>query len=257
VTALAYVWSPKEVSRVKHILRKAWHLTGTARDLDVLRESWTRYRNMIAPRLQDGLSPLIRATESRRAKTYAGLCEDFCSKEHQDDLSELREHFTAIPSHPGPRGNVPIHAEAAAALAKRVKRIRKQIHGLDESSEHSLHTLGVQCKKLRYLLEVFGTLYPDKRLIRFTKELKAVQTILGDLNDYSVQEETLTAFLRDMPETEPQSAASVGAVITKLEEQKSKQRNVVRRSLLKHLRHLDDPTWFAMFRDAAGKGGAI
>jgi CHAD domain-containing protein len=165
-------------------------------------------------------------------------------------VRDLRSRFQSLED--GAVASKAIRLEAGKALAKHVNRIRAEIGRLDESDEKTLHQLRVQCKKLRYLIEVFGELFAGKQLRRFTKDLKGVQSILGDLNDLTVQQEALNAFLREMPNTSSRSAAAVGAVITKLEEEKNVQRRVVRTKLGKHVRHLDNSAWLALFRSAAG-----
>jgi CHAD domain-containing protein len=55
----------------------------------------------------------------------------------------------------------------------------------------ALHRLRIDAKKLRYLLEFFASLYPEKTIGRLVKELKQLQDILGGFNDTEVQQSWL------------------------------------------------------------------
>ena len=65
------------------------------------------------------------------------------------------------------------------------------------SPAEDLHDLRIRAKKLRYLLEFFGGLAPQ-RTAPFVAELKRVQDNLGDFNDYEVQQDKLTDFAQEM-----------------------------------------------------------
>lgn len=61
-----------------------------------------------------------------------------------------------------------------------------------------LHDLRKQGKDLRSLLELFAAAYPPERVRDMVKELKAMQDVLGALNDADVQERALLALLGDV-----------------------------------------------------------
>jgi CHAD domain-containing protein len=61
----------------------------------------------------------------------------------------------------------------------------------DDSPAESLHELRKRGKELRYLLEIFGGLYPRKVVKPMIAALKDLQDVLGRYQDRSVQAEAL------------------------------------------------------------------
>jgi CHAD domain-containing protein len=78
---------------------------------------------------------------------------------------------------------VPIGQFAEEALQKRWKKTRKRARELETLDAEQRHELRKELKKLRYAVEFFGPLYPEKRLKPFLKRLKKLQTMFGELND--------------------------------------------------------------------------
>jgi CHAD domain-containing protein len=85
--------------------------------------------------------------------------------------------------------------------------------------DEKLHRLRIQCKKLRYLLEFFASLFPSDEITLLTKQLKQFQDNLGEFNDLSVQRNTLKEYLDTIvPESDRAIlvAAAIGGLITNL-----------------------------------------
>ena len=82
------------------------------------------------------------------------------------------------------------------------KNFKRVIQEGDVITEHSpaetLHDLRKSCKKLRYLMEFFQNLYPEQQIKVFIKNLKGLQEVLGDFQDYAIQESTLKQFSEEM-----------------------------------------------------------
>jgi CHAD domain-containing protein len=72
--------------------------------------------------------------------------------------------------------------------------VKRGAHLSDPPPAEDLHRLRIDAKKLRYLLEFFGGLYPGKTIARLVKELKLFQDILGGSNDMAVQQRHLAVF---------------------------------------------------------------
>jgi len=68
----------------------------------------------------------------------------------------------------------------------------------DLSPAEALHDLRKSCKKLRYLMEFFQSLYPESQIKCLIKNLKGLQEVLGDFQDYAVQEHNLKLFSEEM-----------------------------------------------------------
>ena len=79
------------------------------------------------------------------------------------------------------------------------KRIVKDGSAIDEASPpEMLHTLRIDCKKLRYLLEFFAAFYPSHQVKPLIKNLKNLQDLLGEHQDMHVQSEAIEAFAQSM-----------------------------------------------------------
>jgi len=69
-----------------------------------------------------------------------------------------------------------------------------------DSPAEALHELRKSCKKLRYLMEFFQSLYPGRGFRRLLKSVKVLLDNLGDFQDFEVQAHTLRGFAEQMSE---------------------------------------------------------
>jgi triphosphatase len=95
------------------------------------------------------------------------------------------------------RGDLPIEVSAAEQLTRRWRKVRKKGKALAQLDAKSHHKLRIQAKKLRYAVEFFASLFPDKRSSKrrnkFAPALERLQDGLGDLNDIAVHEDLIAA----------------------------------------------------------------
>ena len=85
-----------------------------------------------------------------------------------------------------------------------------------------LHKLRIECKKLRYLLEFFSSLFAQKEINYLIKQLKILQDNLGDLNDLSVQQDTLRKYVET--DSNKRTLLALGILIGKLNARQVKVR---------------------------------
>jgi CHAD domain-containing protein len=108
---------------------------------------------------------------------------------------------------------VPVINLARQRIYKRYRRIVKAGQRILKNTEdEQLHALRIECKKLRYLMEFFASLFPPKKISRLIKQLKKLQNNLGDFNDLCVQEEYLLNIASEMPVTDDQSRKTLLAI---------------------------------------------
>lgn len=89
----------------------------------------------------------------------------------------------------------PIESLAASLLERRDKKLRKAARKFAKLSAEERHAVRILGKKLRYALEFFAPLYPDKRCRKAQAALAELQERLGVLNDIAVAERRLNARL--------------------------------------------------------------
>jgi CHAD domain-containing protein len=90
------------------------------------------------------------------------------------------------------RGGQNVLAHASDELARRRRKLRRRGKTLQELSPLERHALRIAAKNLRYAVEFFAKLFPEKtrakRCERMLSALKDMQDALGGLNDITVRE---------------------------------------------------------------------
>src|SRR5690606_30816838 len=106
------------------------------------------------------------------------------------------------------------------------KKICRYGAEIDEHTpDEQIHELRIEGKKLRYLLDFFSELFAAEQVKPQLKALKRLQTILGDFNDYGVQQEFLLQQLK--ANTPPEQVAAVNGLVALLYNQQLAARNKV------------------------------
>jgi CHAD domain-containing protein len=90
------------------------------------------------------------------------------------------------------RAALPIERVADQRIRTMLKRVRAEGRAITEASPpEDLHELRKSCKKLRYLMEFFQSLYPKDRIREQIKQTKLLLDNLGRFQDAAVQAEHL------------------------------------------------------------------
>jgi CHAD domain-containing protein len=129
-------------------------------------------------------------------------------------LNEWAEFLNEpVPKKPdAANATMPIVELARKRIYKRYGRVIKDgDYILTHTQDEYLHALRIECKKLRYLMEFFASLFPRKKLARLIKQLKKLQDNLGDFNDLSVQQEYLMHMAEELPIDDPRSRKALVA----------------------------------------------
>jgi CHAD domain-containing protein len=176
-------------------LRWLGEVTNPCRDLDVHLLDMTGYRRQLgaAAGAIDDLEKLLRRERSKAFRRVRGALRSQRFAGMMDAWAALAEgQATGSDS---PNSDRPISEVAGKKILKAYRRMVK--HGMrlaNPPPAEDLHRLRIDAKKLRYLLEFFGGLYPAKTTSRLVKELKQFQDILGETHDMAVQQEHLAGF---------------------------------------------------------------
>jgi len=89
--------------------------------------------------------------------------------------------------------------------SRRVWRVYRKIIRVGEKIDNQtpaaqLHRVRIDCKKLRYMMEFFRSIYPPKEIKSLIGALRRLQDNLGDFNDYEVQQDHLKLYGHQMHE---------------------------------------------------------
>ena len=192
-------------------------ITGPTRDLDVYLLKFDAYRRRLPPHLHKDLDPFhhfLLERQKREQQTLAaelngprftGLLDSW-----QLLLERQRRADTALPA-----AQLPAKEVAGQRIWKLYKRILKEGKAIQaDSPPEDLHELRKTCKKLRYLLEFFQSLYPKSAIKSLVKALKMLQDNLGDFQDYQVQGEAVLSFGLEMAENNRATPATLLAMGT-------------------------------------------
>jgi len=209
--------------------------TNNLRDTDVYLLNESVYRKMLPVHLQKNLDAFFLALKDGRAKEHRVLVNLIRSKKYRLIINNWERFLkNETSSEIKPRiSHTPIIEIAREAIWKRNQRIVKFGREIvTNSSDELLHKLRIEAKKLRYLLEFFNSLFPQKRIQTLIQNLKQLQDNLGEFNDLVIQQSSLKNFSESLPvETEPgrDTILTLGILIGKLHEKEK----IVKKAFIK------------------------
>jgi CHAD domain-containing protein len=184
------VFPKRYLARFKSTLAWLARATGPQRDLDVFLLRFEDYRAKLPHSVQDHLFPLrdfllkCQWTEHRR------LVRTLVSKRYLDFKRIYTEFLAGMATRRSrtAEGKRPALQAASQAIWRAYCKTTQEGQAITSDSPiEQLHKLRKTCKKLRYLLEAFQTLYPCQKIRNVIKELKRLQDGLGALVDLDVQ----------------------------------------------------------------------
>lgn len=210
--------------------------TGRMRDLDVYLLEKQRYYDLLPESLHGGLDMLFSMFEEQREAERATLARHLRSKAYKQEMANLAKLFVKPDNlKRGPNADLLAQEYACDLIWKRYRKVCKIAVAIGpDTDDVEIHELRIHCKKLRYLMEFFNPVFPKAAFKSLLKPLKGLQDNLGLFNDYSVQQESLHAFLLELPGNQKsadlQIAQSVGALIAVLNGRQLEERATVMKS---------------------------
>jgi CHAD domain-containing protein len=190
-------------------------ITNSLRDLDVYLLQQDRYQARLPEHLRADIEPFFASLQRQRAEALAVLVRHLRSKKYATIMTDW-EAFLAVS--PEPAASATQAARPIFNVAR--KRIRKKCRAvvksgaqlLDDSDDQRLHQLRIECKKLRYLLEFFSSLFAVDEIAPLIKCLRRLQDNLGDFHDACVQQAVLHTFANDWRCATPESRCTLRAI---------------------------------------------
>ncbi len=211
--------------------------TNSSRDRDVLLKQLPFYRSLLPDDMQKGLIPLQELLLKKKEVSDNNLLvlaeNELLKYEITSLLRPGIKHYSS-----GEAVNQPIVITAMQIVENRVNNIIKKGKILDlNSTDEEYHKLRIKYKKLRYFTETMQSLANPKKYKESVRSMKKIQTILGDLNDYQVQQSLLLS-LSDEPELQgDKSKNAMDLLDTKLEEFKKKKEELFKKKFIEMLEY--------------------
>lgn len=201
LTRIRRIFPQQRVERFKREFRWLGQLTGPARDMDVYLLEFESMKQRLPVQLRAGLEPLRALLCSRKQEEYRRLVEAVTSRRATRLLSDWRSFVEAdvprrssLPNAGRPVGE--IAREEIWRSHRKVLRLGRAID--DEAPAAQLHELRKACKALRYLMEFFRSLFASEEIASQIAELKALQKILGSVQDLEVQSAAIVPWGREL-----------------------------------------------------------
>ena len=199
-------------------------VSGDARDLDVLAED-LRHALRQECGQYGAVHPQIEAlVECRRLEAHRRLGDALASKRYARLLRSARRALRSDALTRKEPGGAGASARPRLCATTLYRKALRQGHGLGPSvSDERFHRLRKTVKKLRYLLEARPARRDGSRADNGLKSLKDMQTVLGKLNDVSVQGELLQGLMNGLDaegEARRDAQRCIGALLALAEERR-------------------------------------
>lgn len=217
-SALTQVKGVLPQRQVEHFRQEfAWlgGVTGPTRDLDVYLLKFPVYQSRLPREIRPDLQPLHAFLLRHQGQEHRRLCAQLAGGRYARLMDEWQRFLDTAPT----AQEAPVHAArpirdvAAHRIWKNYRRVLREGLAIDRHSPaKALHELRKSCKKLRYLMEFFQSLFPRDQVRILIKALKRLQENLGDFQDLEVQVDHLRAFGLQMQKEQNVSAATLMAM---------------------------------------------
>jgi CHAD domain-containing protein len=180
-------------------------LTTPVRDLDVFQLKLESYHRDLKQAAHNQLQPLREYLAQSRAVAQKEFVYTLKSPEYRQNIKQWREYLE------NPDPTTPPLENTSKQICKLADELIWNMYQLaieegnaitDDTEAEALHELRKTCKKLRYLIEFFQSLYPAKRIRGLLQALKGLQDNLGVFNDLHVHRSILKKFIKQSSDTD-------------------------------------------------------
>ena len=226
-------------------------LSNQLRDLDVYLLKEDTYKTMLPPVLRNDIDPLFEYLRQKRSKALQNVLNGLRSKKYV----KFFHHWETFLNEPtedsatAANAKLPVIYLARERIYMKYRSVVKAGNLILENTEDEmLHVLRIQCKKLRYLMEFFSSLFPRKKINVLIEQLKKLQDNLGNFNDLWVQEEYLFNITKKLPATHHQlkkTLVAIGSLIGTLD----RERQTVKDAFAKTFADFASPANRKLFRE--------
>jgi CHAD domain-containing protein len=234
-------------------------LTGPVRDLDVQLLEWRKLTASLSDERRADVGPLHGLLSGRRTAEFRVLERGLRSRRFTDAMNDWRALAGLEPAPASaperPLAGVAIEVVAGDRIRSVHRRMVRDGSAIDDASPpEALHDLRKRGKELRYLLELFGSVFPAAVVKPMVSTLKAMQDVLGRFQDRAVQAELLRGLGDELAAKEggPQALMALGLV----EEGLLADQHAARAGFAERFQRFAAPEQRALVRDTFPKLGS-
>lgn len=226
------VYPPEESSSARTILGDLARQTNRLRDLDVYLLAKEEYLALLPPDLRPALDTMFADFSTERSKEVRRVIAKMKAPSTQQLFRKIEEFFSPHALHgAAQQADHPAGPLVFRRIYKSYRKIRRLAALIrEETPDEGVHELRIECKKLRYLLEFFSELVPEKSQVTMVKSLKRLQNWLGEFNDASVQQKSLMDYW-DQKGAGVEVAMGLGGLISILYERQRRTRCCINEAL--------------------------
>jgi CHAD domain-containing protein len=181
------VLPPAAQARSRSDLRWIQEITGPTRDLDVLLYDWPSMSEPVPAAMAGDLKPLVDLLRNERAEAFSTMRRRLRGARFGAAWEAWRSTIGQT-EFDGPDAGRPIGDLAGRRIVAVYGGMVKLGSAIDDRSPpEALHDLRKRGKELRYLLELFGRMWPAERVKPLVSALKGLQDVLGHFQDDEIQ----------------------------------------------------------------------
>lgn len=196
--------------RARADLRWVQEVTGPTRDLDVHLLGWADTVASLPPRAATDIAPLLDMLAGRRKEAFGGMRRQLRSRRFAAAwagwtqlLTDADVAVVRAPDDGRPNAARPVAEVAGRRIAAVHRAMVRMGSAIDDGSPpEALHDLRKRGKELRYLLELYGQLWPQEVITAMISTMKSLQDVLGRFQDDEVQAEYLRSLAPDLATTD-------------------------------------------------------
>lgn len=230
------------------------------RDTDVLLEQLPELAAEVCPENAADLEPLREFLLGERATAQQAMVKVLRGSKYRRLLRTWRAFLEKPPkvtARSAPNAERPILEVARERIYAVYRGIRKKTRAFKAPvPAEDLHQLRIDCKKLRYLLELFRSLWGADEIADVLADLKHLQDLLGEMNDLEVQKGRLLELARALEARAAGGGAAVPAAtlfaMGRIAQRHERRQQVLRKDLEERIDDLTGGDTRGFFRGLRG-----